>query len=37
VTVIDSIAELRGAVDQAARALRDGERTEPAPTLDRPP
>jgi arginyl-tRNA synthetase len=37
VTVTDSIAELRGAVDQAARALRDGERTEPAPSLDRPP
>ncbi|HEY4779370.1 MAG TPA: arginine--tRNA ligase, partial [Solirubrobacterales bacterium] len=36
-TVTDSIAELRGAVDQAARALRDGERTEPAPSLDRPP
>ncbi len=36
-TATDSIAELRGAVDQAARALRDGERTEPAPTLDRPP
>ncbi len=33
----DSVAELRGAVDQAARALRDGERTEPAPSLDRPP
>ena len=33
----DSIAELRGAVDAAARALRDGERTEPAPSLDRPP
>jgi arginyl-tRNA synthetase len=33
----DSIAELRGAVDQAAMALRDGERTEPAPSLDRPP
>jgi arginyl-tRNA synthetase len=33
----DSIAELREAVDAAARALRDGERTEPAPTLDRPP
>jgi arginyl-tRNA synthetase len=33
----DSIAELRGALDQAARALRDGERTEPAPSLDRPP
>jgi arginyl-tRNA synthetase len=37
VAAADSIAELRGAVDQAARALRDGERTEPAPTLDRPP
>ncbi len=33
----DSIADLRGAVDRAARALRDGERTEPAPSLDRPP
>ncbi len=33
----DSIAELRGAVEAAARALRDGEPTEPAPTLDRPP
>ncbi|HWC09157.1 MAG TPA: arginine--tRNA ligase [Solirubrobacterales bacterium] len=33
----DSIAELRGAVEGAARALRDGERTEPAPSLDRPP
>jgi arginyl-tRNA synthetase len=37
VTATDSIAELRGAVDLAARALRDGERTEPAPSLDRPP
>jgi arginyl-tRNA synthetase len=37
VTATDSIAELRGAVDQAARALRDGERTEPTPSLDRPP
>ncbi len=37
VTATDSIAELRSAVDQAARALRDGERTEPAPSLDRPP
>jgi arginyl-tRNA synthetase len=37
VTATDSIAELRGAVDRAARALRDGERTEPAPSLDRPP
>ncbi len=33
----DSIAELRSAVEGAARALRDGERTEPAPSLDRPP
>src|SRR4249919_944406 len=37
VAATDSIAELRGAVDQAARDLRDGERTEPAPSLDRPP
>jgi len=37
VTATDSIAELRGAVDHAARALRGGERTEPAPSLDRPP
>jgi arginyl-tRNA synthetase len=37
VIATDSIAELRGAVDRAARALRDGERTEPAPSLDRPP
>lgn len=36
-TATDSTAELRGAVDQAARALRDGERTEPPPSLDRPP
>ncbi|HEX5929766.1 MAG TPA: arginine--tRNA ligase [Solirubrobacterales bacterium] len=36
-TATDSIAELRGAVEDAARALRDGERTEPAPSLDRPP
>ncbi len=33
----DSIAELKGAVEAAARALRDGEPTEPTPTLDRPP
>ncbi|MBS1879828.1 MAG: arginine--tRNA ligase, partial [Actinobacteria bacterium] len=33
----DSISELRGAVDGAARALRGGEPTEPAPSLDRPP
>jgi arginyl-tRNA synthetase len=37
VTAIDSIAELRGAVEEAARALRDGEPTEPSPSLDRPP
>jgi arginyl-tRNA synthetase len=37
VAATDSITELRGAVDQAARALRDGERTEPTPSLDRPP
>ncbi|HEY1853185.1 MAG TPA: hypothetical protein VGG40_01240, partial [Solirubrobacterales bacterium] len=36
-SVTDSISELRGAVDEAARALRGGEPTEPAPTLDRPP
>jgi arginyl-tRNA synthetase len=33
----DSIAELRAAVRQAARSLRDGEPTGPEPTLDRPP
>jgi len=33
----DSIAELKAAVEAAARALRDGEPTEPTPTLDRPP
>ena len=33
----DSISQLRGAVEGAARALRAGERTEPAPSLDRPP
>jgi arginyl-tRNA synthetase len=37
VTATDSIAELRGSVEAAARALRDGERTEPPPSLDRPP
>jgi arginyl-tRNA synthetase len=37
VTATDSIAELRGAVERAARALRDGEPTGPTPTLDRPP
>ncbi len=36
-TATDSIAELRGAVERAARALRDGEATGPEPTLDRPP
>ncbi len=36
-TATDSVALLRDAVEGAARALRDGERTEPAPTLDRPP
>ncbi|MGA8744353.1 MAG: arginine--tRNA ligase, partial [Solirubrobacterales bacterium] len=33
----DSIAELRTAVNRAARALRDGEPTGPEPSLDRPP
>ncbi len=33
----DPIAELRSAVDRAALALRDGEPTGPAPTLERPP
>jgi arginyl-tRNA synthetase len=37
VPATDSIAELRDAVQAAARALRDGEPTVPAPTLDRPP
>jgi arginyl-tRNA synthetase len=37
VSATDSITALRGAVDEAARALRDGERTEPSPSLDRPP
>jgi arginyl-tRNA synthetase len=37
VTATDSIAELRSAVDRAARALRDGEPTNPEPTLERPP
>jgi arginyl-tRNA synthetase len=37
VTATDSISQLRGAVEGAARALREGERTEPAPSLDRPP
>jgi arginyl-tRNA synthetase len=33
----DSVAELRGAVENAARAMRDGEATQPEPSLDRPP
>jgi arginyl-tRNA synthetase len=33
----DPIAELRSAVDNAARALREGEPAGPAPTLERPP
>ena len=33
----DPIAELRAAVEAAARALRGGEPTAPAPTLERPP
>jgi arginyl-tRNA synthetase len=37
VKATDSIAELRGAVERAAQALRDGEPTQPAPGLDRPP
>jgi arginyl-tRNA synthetase len=36
-TATDSIAELRSAVERAARSLRDGEPTGPEPTLDRPP
>jgi arginyl-tRNA synthetase len=37
VSATDSIAELRAAVQRAARTLRDGEPTGPEPTLDRPP
>jgi arginyl-tRNA synthetase len=37
VSTTDSIAALKAAVEQAARALRDGEQTKPEPTLDRPP
>ncbi|MDX6602880.1 MAG: arginyl-tRNA synthetase [Solirubrobacterales bacterium] len=33
----DPIAELRAAVEEASRALRDGEPTGPEPTLERPP
>jgi arginyl-tRNA synthetase len=36
-TFTDPITELQGAVEAAARALRDGEPTEPPPSLDRPP
>ena len=35
--VADPIAELRSAVGQAARALRDGGSSGPEPTLERPP
>jgi arginyl-tRNA synthetase len=35
--VADPIAELRSAVDQAARVLREGESSGPAPSLERPP
>jgi arginyl-tRNA synthetase len=37
VSATDPIAELRSAVNQAARALRDGEASGPEPSLDRPP
>jgi arginyl-tRNA synthetase len=37
VAATDSLTQLKDAVEQAARALREGERTEPAPVLDRPP
>jgi len=37
VTATDPVAALRGAVEGAARALRDGEPTGPRPTLERPP
>jgi arginyl-tRNA synthetase len=37
VTPTDPVAALRGAVEAAARALRDGEPTGPRPTLERPP
>jgi arginyl-tRNA synthetase len=36
-TPADPIAELRRAVQQAARALRNGDPAGPEPTLDRPP
>src|SRR4051812_15124900 len=37
VTATDSIAALRSAVEAAARALRDGEESDPRRTLERPP
>jgi arginyl-tRNA synthetase len=37
VTATDSITALRRAVEGAARSLRDGEESEPRPTLERPP
>jgi arginyl-tRNA synthetase len=37
VTAIDSIAELRSAVNHAVRTLHGGEPTSPEPSLDRPP
>jgi arginyl-tRNA synthetase len=37
VTPTDPVAALRGAVEAAARALRDGEPIGPRPTLERPP
>jgi len=37
VSATDSVAALRGAVEDAARALRDGQPTKPSPTLERPP
>ncbi len=37
VSATDSVAALRGAVEAAARALRDGQPTKPTPTLERPP
>jgi len=37
VTATDSITALRGAVEGAARSLRDGVEGEPRPTLERPP
>jgi arginyl-tRNA synthetase len=37
VSATDSIAELRAAVDRAARALRGGDPVGPEPSLDRPP